>query len=220
MAENQVNLFTINDIWEETDKQIPLDCTKTYDPLHFWEDYGDKYFKGFKNMTDIQRNVPYILHKVTSLKVDNLLDVGCGFCRLEPFLIDAKAVKEITSVDFSSKQIESAESYLKDYPTKDKIKLVKDSAKHLPFKENEFDCVLSVECLQHMHLPSVRYALHEMRRVSRKFVVLVERFVYEGEHAQPHLWSHNYVKLAGECGLKVLESKLIGNGIIATILRK
>ena len=218
--ENQVNLFTINDIWEETDKQIPLDCTKTYDPLHFWEDYGERYFNGFKNMNEIQRNVPWIIHKLTSLKVDTLLDVGCGFCRIEPFLIDSNAVKEITALDFSTKQIESAEKYLSEYPNKDKIKFVKDSVKHIPTGDNEFDCVLSVECLQHMHLPSVRYALHQMRRVTKKYIVLVERFVYDAEHPQPHLWSHNYLKLAGECGLKVLESKLIGNGIIGTILRK
>ena len=107
--ENQVNLFTINDIWEESDKQIPLDCTKTYDPLHFWEDYGERYFNGFKNMNEIQRNVPWIIHKLTSLKVEKLLDVGCGFCRIEPFLTDSDAVKEITALDFSTKQIESAE---------------------------------------------------------------------------------------------------------------
>lgn len=218
--ENQINLFTVQDIWDEQDKQIPCDVTKKYDPLHFWEDYGEKYFKGFKRPQDIQKNLAWILHKLVSLKIDNLLDVGCSFCRLDPFFIDGKAVKEITAIDFSPKQLSCAEEYLKDYPNKDKIKIQNMSVKNLQFPDNTFDCVLSNECLQHLHLPSIQYAVREIFRVTKKYFVLVERFVFDEEHPQPHVWSHNYTKILTDCGFKILDAKLIGNGVIGMIVKK
>jgi ubiquinone/menaquinone biosynthesis C-methylase UbiE len=218
--ENQINLLTVQDLWDEQDKQVPVDVTKTYDPLHFWEDYGDRYFKSYKRPQDIQKNLAWILHKITSLKCTNLLDVGCGFGRLIPFLIDGKAVSEITAIDFSPKQIASMDEYLKDYPQRDKIKVQCVSVKNTKLPDASFDCVLSSECLQHLPLPSLHYAIREMYRVTRKYVVIVERFVFDGERPQPHIWTHNYSKIVTDNGFKVLESKLIGNGIIGMILKK
>lgn len=218
--ENQVNFFTVQDMWDEMDKQIPIDCTKVYDPLLFWEDFGDKYFKSFKKMPDIQRNLAWSLHKLGILKVDTLLDVGCGFCRLDPFFIDGNAVKEITAVDFSPKQLACAEEYLKEFPKKDKIHIINASVKKLSFENNSFDCVYASEVLQHIPPQGIYTAIREMARVAKKYVVMVERFVYDGEHPQPHLWSHNYTKLGSECGLKLVESKLIGNGILGMIWKK
>lgn len=223
--ENQIQFFTIQDVWDEQDKQIPIDCTKIYDPLHFWEDYGEKYFNLFSSRDarirlDIQRNVGWLIHKVNLLKIDSVLDAGCGFNRIAPFLLDSNSAKEITGIDISPKQLAQTELYLAEYPKKDKIKTLVASAKHLPFLDDSFDLVISSECLQHIHLPSVQYAIRELRRVSKKYVILIERFVYDGEHPQPHIWSHNYMKLAGDAGYKVLESKLIGNGILGVILKK
>ena len=223
--ENQINLFTVQDIWDEQDKQIPIDCRKKYDPLHFWEDFGEKYLNLFnakdpKIKFDIQRNLGWILHKVRGLEIKTLLDVGCGFCRLEPFLLDGNAIEEATCIDISAKQIACVDVYLKDYPKRDKIKIVQASVKNLPFESNSFDCVLSSECFQHLHLPSVRAAFANIAKVSKKYLVVVERFVFEGEHPQPYLWSHNYIKLATDFGFKVLESKLIANGVMGIILEK
>ena len=218
--ENQVNFFTVQDIWDEQEKGIAIDPTKTYDPLHFWEDYGDKYYKGFKKMQDVQKNLAWILHKLTTLKIDNLLDVGCSFCRLEPFIIDGKGAKEVTGVDISQKQLDCSVEYLKEYPGKDKIKVVNASVKRLPFESNSFDCVLTHEMLMHMHPGKIWLALRELSRVSKKYIMLIERFVYLGEHPQPHIWTHDYHKLAGDSALTILESKLIGNGEVGIILRK
>ena len=218
--ENQIKLFTIQDIYDENDKQIPVDITKKYDPLYFWDDYGDKYYRSFKRVQDLQKYVPWLLSRIASLNIKNLLDAGCGFGRLEPFLIDGGAVEEITGIDISQKQLDCAKEYLKEYQKSDKIKFIKASVKNLPFKDSSFDCVLSVECLTHMHLPSVRYAIKHMERVTRRYIVMVERFVFDGEHPQPHIWTHNYPKLWSDNGLKILECKLIGAGVIGMVLKK
>lgn len=218
--ENQTNFFTVQDIYDEIDKNVPIDITKIYDPLHFWEDFGADYLKTHKKQKDVQKYVAYVILKLEALKVKSLLDVGCSFGRLEPFLLDSGCVEEITGVDISQKQLDSAEEYLKDYDKKDKIKFEKQSVKNLSFESNSFDCVLSCETLQHMHLPSVRYAIHNMERVAKKYVILIERFIFDGEHSQPHIWSHDYYKLCTNAGFKVLENRLIGNGIIALVLKK
>lgn len=218
--DNQINFFTVQDIMDEQEKGIPIDPNKTYDPLHFWEDFGDKYYKSFTKMQDVQKNLAWIVHKLGTLKIDTLLDVGCSFCRLEPFIIDAKSAKEVTGVDSSSKQLECANEYLKDYPQKDKIKTVNASVKHLPFENESFDCVITHELLMHLHPIKVWLAIKEMARVSKKYLLFVERFVYVGEHPQPHIWTHDYTKLINESALTIMESKLIGNGQIGIIMRK
>lgn len=218
--ENQNNLFTVQDLYDEQTQQTPVNVTKTYDPLHFWDDFGDRYFKSFSKMTDIQHHIAWIVHRMKSLDIKTVLDVGCSWCRLEPFLLDSGAAEEITAIDISQKQLDSAVEYLKDFPKLDKIKIIKASVRNMPFEREAFDCVLSCECLMHIPPSKVRFAMLKMRDVAKKYVMMVERYVYPGEHPQPHMWSHNYHKLAGETGLIPIESKIIANGIIAMVFKR
>jgi len=219
-VENEIKFFTIQDIYDERDKQIPIDLTKKYDPLHFWEDYGDKYAKEFKKIQDIQRNIGWIVHRIKTLNVETLIDVGCGFGRLEPFLIDGANIKKITAVDFSQKQLNSAKDYLKEYPQIDKVTFLKASAKRIPVENSSFDCVLSSECLMHQNYNKTNHIIREMHRITKEYVILVERFIFDGEHPYPHVWSHNYSKLVGDIGFTILEAKVIGSGVITMVLKK
>ena len=214
------NLFTIKDLYGFFDKNEIVDVTKPYDPLHFWEDFGDKYYKGIKKPAEVTKYVPYLVSRMKSLKVDSLYDAGCGFARLVPFLLDAECVKNVTCVDISQKQLDSAKDYLKDYKHMDKITFKKQSIKWSNDPGYSYDCTMSVECMQHLRLPTVRYAIKQLHKLSRKYVVIIERFVFDGEHPFPHLWSHNYFKLASDIGLKILEAKFIDNGVIAMVFKK
>jgi len=217
---NQIKLFTIQDIYDYTDKQIPIDITKKYDPLHFWDDFGEGYYKSYTKQAQIQKYVAWVLDRLRVLAPETLLDVGCGFCRIEPFILDDRKVKEITAIDISQKQLDSAGKYLEDYTKKDKITTVKASGKNMPFEQNMFDCVVSIDCMSHMHLPSVRYVVKNMERVSKKYMIIIERFVYDGEHPQPHIWSHDYPRICYEYNYKVLESVFIMPGVIGMVLKK
>lgn len=225
MEENQKNLFTIEDIWAERDKNIPSNSTKKYDPQAFWDDYGDRYFKSFDKREKFQfgltgqNPVAWLIFKLEALQPGSILEAGCGFGRLAPFLIDANIVSEYWGVDFSDKILKCAEEYLKDYHKKDRIHLQNASAKHMPYSDESFDIVMTNELLMHMTSTKVDHCLREFRRIARKYIVLVERFVYVGEHPYPHIWSHDIMKLAGNIGLTCLESKLIGSGQLATIFK-
>ena len=229
MTDNQKNLFTIQDVIDEQDKQIMVDTSKVYDPKHFWDDYAELYFKGMRTIVDVQKHAAWLTQRLKTFNIDHLLDVGCGFCRLEPFLIDSEAVKRITAVDISDKMLKIAtDTYLKGkvgeelkpYPHMDKITIQNASVKALPFERDSFDCIMACELFSHLPFHKVNIGLRSMRQVTKEYVVLVERYVFPEEHPYPHVWSHDYVKLAGDCGFVVLEAKMIGNGAIGLVLRK
>ena len=217
---NQINFFTMKDVWDSIKNTEPIDVRKKYDPLMFWDDFGDRYLKSFKKPQEVSKYTPYLISRLKSLNVETLLDAGCGFCRIEPFLLDSEAVKEITAIDISQKQLDAAEVYLKDYKLADKVHIKHRTIKWSNEPGDQYDCVISIECLQHMHLPSVRYAVKQIQKLTKKYAIIIERFVYTEEHPAPHLWSHDYTSLFTYAGMKVLENKIIDNGVIALVLEK
>jgi len=225
MEENQKNLFTIEDVWAERDNNQPSDPKKKYDPQYFWDNYGERYFKSFDKREKFQfgltgqNPVAWLIFKLEKLQPGSILEAGCGFARLAPFLIDANIVSEYWGIDFSDKIMKSSEDYLRDYAKKDRVHLQNASAKKMPFSNQSFDIVMTNELLMHMSSTKVDHCLREFRRIARKYIVLVERFVYPGEKPYPHIMSHDLMGLCGNVGLTVLESKLIGSGQIAIILK-
>ena len=219
------NLFTIDDVWNEKDKNTPADCTKVYDPQHFWDNFGEKYYKAHEKREMFQfglagnNPVAWLIFKMAQLKVDTVLEAGCGFGRLAPFIIDSNAAKEYYGVDFSDKILECNVEYLKEYAHKDHVHLQKASAKKMPFSNNSMDCVFTSELLSHMSRTKAEHCLREMIRVASKYVVIIERYVYTEEHPYPHLWSHDWMHILGNLGLTVLESKMIENGLQANICK-
>lgn len=225
MENQKPKLFTIQDIWNERDKNEPIDPRKKYDPQFFWDDYGESYYKAHEKREQIQfglggnNPVAWLIFKLISLKVDTVLEAGCGFGRLAPFILDGKAAKEYHGIDFSEKILECHKLYLKDYIYKDHVHFQKASAKHVPFSDGSIDCVITNELLMHMTRTKADHCIREFRRVAQKNIILIERFVYAGEHPYPHVWSHDWIRLASSIGLTALESKIIGNGIMGTIFK-
>ena len=219
------NLFTMDDIWNEKDKNEPADCTKTYDPQYFWDNFGEKYFQAHEKREMFQfglngnNPVAWLIFKLRLLKIDTVLEVGCGFGRLAPFIIDSEAAKEYHGIDISEKILECHKEYMKDYPKKDHVHMQKASARKMPFSDNSMDCVISSETLSYMNRTKAEHCLREMIRVASKYVVLIERFVYNEEHPYPHMWSHDWLHMLSNVGLTPIESKMIGNGLQASICR-
>jgi len=237
--ENQINFFTIDDLWNERDKSIPVDPTKVYDPLHFWDGYGERYYKQHEKREMFQfglnnnNPVAWMVFKMKQLGIEKVLEAGCGFGRLAPFLIDGGAAKEYYGIDFSSKILEFWKDYLhakecddkcpkdckKQYTYLDKIHFENASAKNMPYEKKSMDAVITSELLTHMTSTKVDHCLREFRRIAKKYIILTERHVYPGEHPYPHIWSNDIPKLVYNLGFTVLESKFIGNGMVGIIAR-
>jgi ubiquinone/menaquinone biosynthesis C-methylase UbiE len=87
----------------------------------------------------------------------NGLDVGCG-TGVSTSFFNCKA-----GVDPSEELLKIAK---KNYP---EIKFIKTSAEKLPFKDNEFDFVVSITAIQ--NFDDIEKGLREIKRVGKKFVL-------------------------------------------------
>jgi uridylate kinase len=97
-----------------------------------------------------------------SLNPQTCLDVGCGTGQLVKYLrslgIDAYGV------ELSSYALALADNSIKHY-------LKKGDIFKLPYKNNQFDLVLSVDVLEHLEAPKIKQAIGETIRVSKKYIL-------------------------------------------------
>ncbi len=114
-----------------------------------------------------------IVQLVVSTGAQNILDAGCG----EGFTIQklraAKTLEqsEIAGIDFSAAALawnQGQQSNL--LPAEKHTPLTQADVHRLPFPDNSFDLVYSLEVLE--HLPDSSLGLQEMTRVSRDYVLL------------------------------------------------
>ena len=113
---------------------------------------------------------------------DRILDVGCGkgfllydFTRVVPGV-------EVVGLDISDYAIENAKEEIKD-------KLVRGTASKLPFDDNSFDFVVSINTLHNLPCYDLHDALTEIERVGGKDkFICVESYRDESEKANLLYW--------------------------------
>jgi len=245
-------------------KSLPL---KEYDPEKFWDSVGDEYYKTFQKRQQFMAHVPWLLDRLKVIKVDTLLDVGCGFGRVLPFLLEGGVVKETWGIDISESNIDCSKEYLSPEPSsnseieyleqtikndkisleerenlkvilnklkedkakqksikipdfRDRIHLSKGDVRNMDFDNGKFDCVLSCEVLQHLTAHDVEKACFHMLRVSKKYLIIIERWGFPGEHSEPHLFSHNYASVFEKLGVEIRQVTTIGPSIQGIIIEK
>ncbi len=98
----------------------------------------------------------------TFLKPKKCLDIGCGTGNLVKWLrffgIDAQGV------EISKHALELTDNQLKKHITEaDMVEL--------PFKDNEFDLVITYDVLEHVERSKIKKATHEAVRVTKKYVL-------------------------------------------------
>jgi len=220
MTQNQIGKFLFQDVLDNKEKQKFIDIRKEYQALDFWETAAEYYTKSFQKKEQYQMNVGWFLQAFNVLEVKSILEVGCGFGRLLPFILDGmadKAPESIYGVDFCQKMIEFSNEYLKEYPNKDRIKILMLDARSLPYKDGEFECLFTDSLFTHLKFGDAQKIANEMKRVTSKYIVTVERYVFDGEHPEPHIFSWDINKFFK---MKVLERRLIGQGLVGTVLEK
>ena len=94
-----------------------------------------------------------IVDAIKSLEKNlTILEVGSGGLGIVPYLN-----REVTGVDIAF-----------NLPIHPKLRQVKDSVTHLPFRDTSFDIVISVDMLEHLEKKERIKAVDEMLRVARK----------------------------------------------------
>lgn len=105
-----------------------------------------------------------LLSQIKNLKIESVLDVGCGEGFTLNKLKENNIGKKHEGVDYAKEAIVIGS---KLYP---KLNLHQGNIYDLKYKDNSFDLVICSEVLEHLENP--QKALKELARVSKKYLVL------------------------------------------------
>ena len=108
----------------------------------------------FKEFTDIYK----------SIEVDSVFDGGCGEGFVLHELNQARPVKSFYAIDVDENEVKDASRNLPFCDVR------QGNLYEIPFKDNSFDLVICSEVLEHLEEPEK--ALLEIKRVSKKYVLL------------------------------------------------
>lgn len=184
-----------------------------YNPESFWKQFGHVYPMGFFHRTDekkagspLELNVEVILARLNIIKPKKVLEVGCGFGRILPYIaLFSPGLEEVVGVDFSPTMIDQTKTYFGKIRPElaKKIKVMVGDARELPFEDNQFDVVYTHVCLTHIPPKFISKVTKEISRVAKNWIIHVERFAYPYEHPNQHRWSHMLVPYYLDLGWEV-----------------
>ncbi len=157
----------------------------------------------------VRQRLQYLSRFVDWSKVQDFLDVGCGYG------ITMNYVKDRTRLRVG---IDGSFAMLSRCP-KDAAQFVQAHVERLPFEDNRFDCVFAWEILHHIERPLS--AVQEFVRVSRRYVILFEPNRYNpaqflfgllvpSERGTLQFSRRAVQELASSAGLQTLHTATVG----------
>ena len=207
--------FSLDDLRQCGEKSVKVNFMGEYNPEHFWGEYGKIYRKCFRKdakttaKTAALLNLEALIGRIAAIqetvKIESVLEVGCGFGRCLPFVLENCSLKEIYGIEFSPTMVEDSKSFLEEYGRVKDIKVIEGNAKNLPFPDKSFDLVYTHVCLTHIPPKDIPQVTKEISRVAKKIIVHIERFAYEYEHPNPHRWSHHLPPLYLDMGWEIVD---------------
>ena len=139
-------------------------------PRKFWERRGAKDNFQEYPLDMLNEQGAFFLGQLSGLQFRSALEVGCGHGRMLKYTCQRLAGNgRVIGIDFGRPQLEKAQLALRG-----QCGLAQASALDLPFRDNTFDLVYSVDVLMHIPPDRVRSALGEIIRVSARYVLCAE----------------------------------------------
>jgi len=164
-------------------------------PKEYWTKRGGEgWFKQYP--PDIPRNSDLIIRTIKKLKIQSLIDIGCGYGRYLKSIREECPNIRLCGVDISPTQIEQARQYCQSYPD---IQFAEINGIHLPFNENEFDVAFTYGCMIHVPYNKIESFFSEVMRIARKYGIFLESSVAEPPY---YLFSHDYERLFSKFDLE------------------
>lgn len=136
--------------------------------------------------------IKFIQKNINLTKDTTLLDVGCGNGF---FTFYFAKICDVTGLDFS-KQMLAINPH---------SKLIYGQAENLPFSDKSFDIVFCSNLLHHLDKP--KKAMQEMKRVSKKYII-----ISEPNRNNPLLFCFNLMKKQERGALKFTKNYLVRLG--------
>jgi SAM-dependent methyltransferase len=214
--------YTLEDLATYASDKVLSNYTAIYNPEKFWEDYGKIYRNTFsKDKKDkesgnsVNLNVDMIASRVFNIQRDyenkdiKVLEIGCGFGRILPNVLLGCNLSKIYGVEHSPTMIEDSKNYLKNFDKAGDIEIRLGKAQQLPYEDKSFDLSYTHVCLTHIPPKDIPAVTKEISRVTKGWIIHVERFSFPYEHPNPHRWSHLLVPYYLDLGWEVVENSPI-----------
>ena len=179
-----------------------------YRPKNFWEEYGKTFIRCFSGISNekaansLSLNAKAVVKRLVMAKSENVLEVGCGFGRLFPFVtVNTKTLKRLVGLEHSRNMLRWYNGYIRefgkyfnDFKTHHAAmaSVVEGDAASMPFADGEFDTIYTHVVLSHVPPERLAAIAREFKRVASRYIILLERFHFPLEHTLPHRWSHEY----------------------------
>lgn len=165
------------------------------DTLHQYDEWHKKYNNELFKSDDLKlmiwhKTVLEYLRKHHFLD-RKILDVGCGNGNFSNYLSVNHNVN-VTGIDFSPESVKIASTKKELFNAKTSAFLVGD-AQNLPFKDEEFDLIISCECLE--HVPNPQRMIDELYRVVKKDGIVI---LTTENYSNAYAYYISYLKLIGK----------------------
>jgi len=176
---------TKRDLKQRADEKTEVDraIARKFGPEFFDGDRKHGY-GGFKYMSRFWKPViPTFIEHFNLTQNSKVLDIGCakGFMLFD--MKEAIPNISIAGVDISTYAIENAKEEVKPF-------LNVANAKELPFEDNSFDVVISINTIHNLEKEDCAKALKEIERVSRgKSFITVDAYRNEEEKEAMYAWN-------------------------------
>ena len=152
--------------------------------FEYWD--GDRRYGygGYKYIPG--RWKPVAEKLIENYNLDNgssILDIGCGKGHLLYELKQLLPELKIKGIDISDHGIENSKEEIKKHIIKHKAQV------SYPFKDNEFDLVISLGCFHNLRIFELKTALSEMQRVGKQGYLMLESYRSEKELFNLQCWA-------------------------------
>lgn len=176
-------------------------------------DPGDT--KGYKNEYRDLLHKTVLSKYLPSSKDKRILDFGCGSGRFTSWL--TKKGFEVVGVDVTKEMIYTAKKAYQDY------KFILYDGNNLPFKDESFDCIISVWVLQHITVQN------DFQKVAKELIrclkpggtiCLIEQVSKKESDYYIHRLPEEYISAFKECNCVFKRPIMKSNTLIAGIIRR
>lgn len=129
--------------------------------------FEKKFVNSRKHAQTNIKKIEQLFQNIDTSNINNVLEVGCGAGMLAGYLSEKHQMR-VTGTDVDPEQIETAKRFHKE---NNRLNFFTADATDLPFKDSEFDLVLSFMVMHHIH--NWKKAFEEINRVLRPGGILI-----------------------------------------------
>lgn len=181
----------------------------------------DRIFKKEgKVYTKVHKDIPKIARLIKKRNAKKILDLGCGSGRNLVYL--AKNSFAVYGVDISPEGIRIAKNWLKEEGLKANFK-ISDIYKKLPYPDNFFDALISIQTLHHAKIEEIRKLIKEIERILKSkslIFITVSKKQTKNKIPKDKLWRMKFIAPRTFIPLTHDEKGLIHYWFNKQILRK